>query len=222
MTDTLAIVVNAVEYDIPNTVQTERDILRAVDLDPSHYALYWDADVETLGPEQRAGAYDGDHYMYVPRMWLFDEVRFKSQKSAIKLLIAGADPDGAALDQTKHPAMVEEVVEHFGTGAVVGLEGNRERKKNKTQDIQSHIESDALILGPTTVRMWSGGSVVEVEDDTLIDDLCMVEEATTADGNLKYQAPRGDEGHADSYSALLLAMAAVDEAKSTYLGSINF
>ena len=61
--DTIEIVVSGVEYAIPNTVVTERDILRAVDLDPATYKLYWDADVESLGPEQRVGAWeDGDHY----------------------------------------------------------------------------------------------------------------------------------------------------------------
>ena len=60
MGDALTVVINGQEYEIPNTVETELDILRAVQFDPNVYALYWDEDVETLGPEQRAGAWEDD------------------------------------------------------------------------------------------------------------------------------------------------------------------
>jgi hypothetical protein len=75
----LTIHLNGVEHTIPNTVETEGDILRAVDLDPAGYRLYRDADVETLGPEQLVGkkgqthltepvvVSDGDEFVAIPR-----------------------------------------------------------------------------------------------------------------------------------------------------------
>ena len=59
---TLTIIVNGQEYEIPNTVETEPEILRAMQFDPNVYALYWDEDVETLDEDQRAGAWEGDLY----------------------------------------------------------------------------------------------------------------------------------------------------------------
>lgn len=82
-TDQLTIHLNGVEHTIPNTVETEADILRAVDLDPAGYRLYRDEDVETLGPEQLVGEVgqthltdpvvvsDGDEFVAVPR-WCTD------------------------------------------------------------------------------------------------------------------------------------------------------
>ena len=61
-TATLTIVVNGQEYEIPNTVETEPEILREIQFDPNVYALYWDEDVETLGEDQRAGAWEDDLY----------------------------------------------------------------------------------------------------------------------------------------------------------------
>lgn len=61
-TGMLRVEINGRSYEIPNTVETEPEILRAVQLDPNIYALYRDADVETLGPEQRAGAWEDDPY----------------------------------------------------------------------------------------------------------------------------------------------------------------
>lgn len=75
----LTIHLNGVEHTIPTTVETEADILRAVDLDPAGYRLYRDEDVETLGPEQLVGEVgqthltdlvvvsDGDEFVAVPR-----------------------------------------------------------------------------------------------------------------------------------------------------------
>jgi sulfur carrier protein ThiS len=65
-TEHITIVVNEQEYDIPNTVETEPDILRAIQFDPNQYALYWDEDVQTLGEEQRAGAWEDDLYNAPP------------------------------------------------------------------------------------------------------------------------------------------------------------
>ena len=75
----LTISLNGVEHEIPNTVETEADVLRAVDLDPAGYRLYRDADVRTLGAEQLVGTpgqthltdpvvvSDGDEFVAVPR-----------------------------------------------------------------------------------------------------------------------------------------------------------
>jgi len=73
---TLTVTANSVEYDIPNTVETERDILRAIGCDPAHYALYWDEDVETLGPEQRVGAYEDDSHYDAPPVVVSEGDRF--------------------------------------------------------------------------------------------------------------------------------------------------
>lgn len=64
--ESLTIVVDGQEYDIPNTVSTEPEILRAIQYDPNRYALYWDEDVQRLGPEQRAGAWEDDLYNAPP------------------------------------------------------------------------------------------------------------------------------------------------------------
>lgn len=58
----LTIVVDGQEYQIPSTVETERDILRAIQYDPNVYALYRDADKETLTDDDRAGAWEDDPY----------------------------------------------------------------------------------------------------------------------------------------------------------------
>jgi len=60
--DRLSITVNGQEYQIPNTVATEPEILRAIQFDPNDYALYWDADKDTLTDEDRAGAWEDDLY----------------------------------------------------------------------------------------------------------------------------------------------------------------
>jgi hypothetical protein len=79
----LTITLNDAQHTIPNTVETEADILRAVDLDPAGYRLYRDADVETLGPEQLVGepgqthlsdpvvVSEGDEFVAIPR-WCSD------------------------------------------------------------------------------------------------------------------------------------------------------
>lgn len=79
MTDTLTITANGAEYEIPNTVETEADILRAIDFDPAGYRLYRDEDVQELGPEQLVGKPNqthltepvvvsgGDEFVVVPR-----------------------------------------------------------------------------------------------------------------------------------------------------------
>lgn len=61
-TGMLRIEINGQSYDVPRTVTTEPEILRAVQLDPNIYALYRDEDVEALGPEQRAGEWEDDPY----------------------------------------------------------------------------------------------------------------------------------------------------------------
>lgn len=61
-TGMLRVEINGRSYEIPNTVETEPDILRAVQLNPNIYALYRDEDVAELGPEQRAGAWEDDLY----------------------------------------------------------------------------------------------------------------------------------------------------------------
>lgn len=75
----LTIYLNKAEHTIPNTVETEADILRAVNLDPAGYRLYRDEDVETLGPEQLVGEpgqthlteivvlSEGDEFVAIPR-----------------------------------------------------------------------------------------------------------------------------------------------------------
>ena len=79
----LTIYLNGAEHAIPNTVETEADILRAVNLDPAGYRLYRDEDVETLGPEQLVGepgqthltdlvvVSEGDEFVAIPR-WCND------------------------------------------------------------------------------------------------------------------------------------------------------
>ena len=64
--ETIEIVVNGQTYDVPNTVTTEPEILSAIQFDQNRYALYWDEDVGTLGPEQRAGAWENDPYNAPP------------------------------------------------------------------------------------------------------------------------------------------------------------
>jgi hypothetical protein len=78
-TDRLTIHLNGAKHTVPNTVETEADILRAVDLDPAGYRLYRDAGVETLGPEQLVGepgqthlsdpvvVSEGDEFVAIPR-----------------------------------------------------------------------------------------------------------------------------------------------------------
>lgn len=79
MTDILTIRLNGAEHEIPITVVTEADVLRAVDLDPAGYRLYRDEDTRTLGPEQLVGepgqthldspvvVSDGDEFVAMPR-----------------------------------------------------------------------------------------------------------------------------------------------------------
>lgn len=57
--------VNGRTETIPRTVQTERDILRAIDYDPAYYALYRDTGGE-IDASDRAGAYEDDHYNAPP------------------------------------------------------------------------------------------------------------------------------------------------------------
>ena len=64
--NTLHIIINGQGYDIPDTVTTEPEILQAVQFNPNYYALYRNEDVETLGPEQRAGAWEDDLYNAPP------------------------------------------------------------------------------------------------------------------------------------------------------------
>ena len=64
--ETVEIVVNGQEYDVPKTATTEPEILSAIKLDQNQYSLYWDEDVEKLGPEQRAGAWEDDLYNAPP------------------------------------------------------------------------------------------------------------------------------------------------------------
>jgi hypothetical protein len=78
-TDQLTVTLNGAEHTVPNTVETEADMLRAVDLDPAGYRLYRDAVVETLGPDQLVGkpgqthltdpvvVSEGDEFVAVPR-----------------------------------------------------------------------------------------------------------------------------------------------------------
>jgi len=58
---TLTIYLNDAEHEVPATVETVADLLRAVDLDPDGYRLYRDEDVETLGAEQRVRDEDDIH-----------------------------------------------------------------------------------------------------------------------------------------------------------------
>jgi hypothetical protein len=57
----LTINLNGAEHKIPATVETEADVLRAVDLDPAGYRLYRDMNVETLGEEQLVGEQGQTH-----------------------------------------------------------------------------------------------------------------------------------------------------------------
>jgi hypothetical protein len=82
-TKQLTISLNGAEHTVPDTVETEADLLRAVDLDPAGYRLYRDADVETLGVEQLVGkpgqthlsdpvvVSEGDEFVAIPR-WCDD------------------------------------------------------------------------------------------------------------------------------------------------------
>ena len=80
--ESIEVVVNGQSYDVPNTASTEPEILSAIQFDQNRYALYWDEDVETLGPEQRVGAWEdgfpqepappvviseGDEFVVVPK-----------------------------------------------------------------------------------------------------------------------------------------------------------
>lgn len=75
----MTILLNGAEHAIPSTVETEADILRAVDLDPAGYRLYHDADVKVLNEDQLVGnpgethltaavdVSDGDEFVAIPR-----------------------------------------------------------------------------------------------------------------------------------------------------------
>jgi len=156
--------------------------------------------------------HDGDDYIHVDGLFLLDEVPFQTQEDVIVKLIEQFDADRARLDATKHPALCERIESQLA-GDVKGLTGDRDRKVRLTQQVQSHIESETLSIAQD-VYQWSGQGFVDGPDDRLIDDLAKVEESVTARGNIRYEAPRDDEGHADSYSALLLALACGETTSS--------
>jgi len=173
--------------------------------------------------------YDGQQWVAVERVYRMENVPFRVQKMEIKTLIERHDLRGVCLDETAHPSMVEDIVEYFASPEadwsgedVKGMTGDRKRKRDHTHRLQRLIEEKAFVPEALEALDWSGrGWQSSKHLDVVIDDLARVEESTTSTGKLQYDAPRDDSGHADTYSALELALTAKAETESKYLGSFG-
>ena len=145
---------------------------------------------------------NGNH-THVAQTWLMKSIEYTQQAKALEDIIDLVEPDTVNVDTTVHQS--------FGSLVnrdITELRGNRERKVDNTEHLKESIENESFSFDWSTFMYERGKSNGFVEEPTeaLLDDLCKVQQEKTPGGKIKYDAPRDETGHADSYSALLLAM----------------
>jgi len=145
---------------------------------------------------------NGDEY-HVPKVWLMRSVEYGQQAEVIDRLIEQLQPEEVCVDVTVHQSFPDLL-----DANVDGKRGDRERKAKRTESLKQHVEQSAISFDWTTYMREESSGFVEEPTNALLDDLCKVQQSETPSGKVRYEAPRDDSGHADSYSALLLALEA--------------
>lgn len=135
--------------------------------------------------------------------YMMRSVNYKRQRQVITALIEQHNPEMVNVDITAHQSFVDEM---DAPATVKGLMGNRERKVDNTMDIKERVEHDRLRFDFDDTKLYDDGDFRQVRSQFLLDDLCKVQQTSTPSGKQKFDVPRDDTGHGDSYSALLLAL----------------
>jgi phage FluMu gp28-like protein len=139
--------------------------------------------------------------------------RFRIQEGVIKNLLNDIDYDQVCVDGTAHPALAEGLKEDLPHIEI--MHGDRQRKVDRTTELKNMVENKNILIESNSNYMlegsqWAPSSV------SLVDDLMNVSQEFTRAGNMTFRAESNDDGHGDSYSALLLALHADSVNPGTY------
>lgn len=92
----------------------------------------------------------------------------------------------------------ERAAQRFGASRAEGVTFTGPVKEDLAYPVRSAFEDKAILIG--------------FEDDELVSDIRKIRKETTASGNVRFAADRGEGGHADRFWALALAIHAAKDA----------
>ena len=143
-------------------------------------------------------------HMVVGPVYMMRSVSFSEQGRVIDDLINRHDPAEVHVDTTAHQSFVDD---HWdGQEGILGKHGNRERKVDNTMALKNHVENGEISFAYDEAFLYSDGAFERVQTRFLLDDLAKVKQTETPSGKQRFEVPRDDTGHGDSYSALELAL----------------
>lgn len=143
--------------------------------------------------------------LIVERTYAMRSIKYNAQQDIIRALIRKYDPDECYIDVTAHQSFADTL-----GGGVRGAMGNRKRKSKITMKLRQLVEQDKIRLNFDDAQVWDSqaGAFTRSQSRMLLDDLAKVQQTETPSGKQRFEVDRDEDGHGDTYSALLLALAA--------------
>lgn len=144
------------------------------------------------------------------------DVDYEKQTELIKQLIKKHDPFKGCIDQSMHRDLTERITKEFPQ--MKGQQANRKHNVEYTQRLRDLIDHENIFFNLNNLYTYHEDGFVEDRSKYLARDLGKVQKKQTPSGKVKFDAPRDDSGHADSYSALVHAVMAAEKGTGKFLG----
>jgi len=157
----------------------------------------------------------GESY-HVPIVYRMRDLDYSQQTKILKDLIKKHDPFEGYIDKSVHQDLSERITKEYEQ--VTGHQGNNKHNTKYTQRLRDLIDAENITFDLSNLYTYHDGDFVKDQTKYLASDLGKVQKKETPSGKVKYDAPRDDSGHADSYSALVLAIMAAEKDKGEFLG----
>jgi len=159
---------------------------------------------------------DGASRLHVEETRLMKSTDYNRQADVLAEWIRRVDPRAVMIDKTAHPSFVDFMRSQPGVDedAIGGVSWTRDWKVNWTTTLRDHTEQGSITFDFDAVQAWDRERDIWTSHPTrqLLDDLCSVQQGSTAKGHQTFEAPRDTDrgGHADGWAAMLCALAARD------------